>query len=61
METYQYDSLNRMVRAYLSDGNQIALTYDGYDGVLKAKDNNREVSFTYTILGSITSRTQGER
>lgn len=61
LETYQYDSLNRMVRAYLSDGNQIALTYDGYESVLKAKDNNREVNFTYTILGSITSRTQDNR
>ena len=61
METYQYDALNRMVRAYLSDGNQVALTYDGYDGVLKAKDSQREVNFTYTILGSMTSRTQDGR
>ncbi|NDO32794.1 RHS repeat protein, partial [[Clostridium] clostridioforme] len=61
METYQYDALNRMVRAYLSDGNQVALTYDGYDDVLKAKDSQREVNFTYTILGSMTSRTQDGR
>ena len=61
METYRYDALNRMVRANLSDGNQVALTYDGYDDVLKAKDNQREVTFTYTILGSMTSRTQEGR
>ncbi|NDO29494.1 hypothetical protein FMM82_15290, partial [[Clostridium] clostridioforme] len=43
------------------NGTQVGLTYDGYDGVLKAKDSQREVNFTYTILGSMTSRTQDGR
>lgn len=57
---YQYDALDRMVRAKLPDGNDIRLSYDGYQDVLHAEDNRTKVDFTYTILGSIASRTQGD-
>ncbi len=60
-EVYQYDKLNRMVRATLADGNEISLTYNGYQDVIHAKDKHTEVDFTYTILGSIATRTQGSR
>ena len=61
VETYQYDNLNRMIRAKLADGNEIQLTYDGYQDVIRAKDRKTEVDFTYTILGSLASRKQGNR
>ncbi len=61
VETYQYDSLNRLVKAKLADGNEIQLAYDGYEDVVHAKDRQTEVDFTYTILGSLESRTQDGR
>ncbi|XAV02841.1 hypothetical protein MKY04_12220 [Lysinibacillus telephonicus] len=42
-----------------SDGNDVQLQYDCYDDVIFAKDNHTQVSFDYTILGSLTSREQG--
>lgn len=59
VETYTYDKLNRMIKAKLGDGNEITLVYDAYDDIVHAKDKLTEVKFTYTILGSIASRTQG--
>ncbi|MBD5465426.1 MAG: hypothetical protein HDR22_06355 [Lachnospiraceae bacterium] len=61
VETYQYDSLNRLVKAKSADGNEIQLAYDGYKDVIHAKDKQTEVEFTYTILGSLASRTQDGR
>ncbi len=61
VEVYRYDKLNRLVGAKLSDGNEVQLVYDGYEDVLHAKDRHTEVDFTYTILGSLASRTQGGR
>ena len=61
VQTYQYDNLNRMVKACLADGNEIQFTYNAYQDVIHAKDKLTEVDFTYTILGSLASRTQGDR
>ncbi|RTQ91446.1 hypothetical protein EKG35_13450 [Lysinibacillus telephonicus] len=51
--------MHGLTRAKLSDGNDVQLQYDGYDDVVFAKDNHTQVSFDYTILGSLTSREQG--
>ena len=61
VDVYQYDALNRLVAARLADGNEIRLAYDGYEDVLHAEDKHSKVDFTYTILGSLASRTQGGR
>ena len=61
VETYKYDNLNRMIGVKLADGNEVQLTYDAYDNVLCAKDRKTQVEFTYTILGNIASRRQGNR
>ncbi|MFJ7888352.1 DUF6531 domain-containing protein [Lysinibacillus xylanilyticus] len=58
-EKYHYDSLNRLVRANLSDGNDVQLKYNAYENIVFAKDNHRQVTFDYTILGSLISREQG--
>ncbi|MFC9539006.1 hypothetical protein ACFTQ7_03890 [Lysinibacillus sp. NPDC056959] len=36
-EKFRYDNLNRLVRANLSDGNDVQLKYDAYDDVVFAK------------------------
>ncbi|MGE7911723.1 hypothetical protein [Lysinibacillus xylanilyticus] len=56
-----YDNLNRLVRANLSDGNDVQLKYDAYDDIVFAKDNHTQVSFDYTILGSLMSREQDRK
>lgn len=61
VETYSYDKLNRLINAKLADGNEVALTYNAYENIIHAKDKYTEVDFTYSILGNITSRTEGER
>jgi len=58
-EKYHYDSLNRLVRANLSDGNDVQLKYNAYDDIVIARDNHTQVAFDYTILGSLISREQG--
>ncbi|QPQ30160.1 DUF6531 domain-containing protein [Lysinibacillus sp. JNUCC 51] len=58
-EKFRYDNLNRLVRANLSDGNDVQLKYDAYDDVVFAKDNHTQVAFDYSILGSLLSREQG--
>ena len=61
MEAYTYDKLNRLVKAKLSDGNEVSFAYNSYEEVVLAKDNDSEIAFTYDILGNVTSRTEGER
>ncbi|MGE7950065.1 hypothetical protein [Lysinibacillus sp. NPDC093688] len=58
-EKYRYDNLNRLIRANLSDDNDVQLKYNAYDDVVFAKDNHTQVAFGYTILGSLMSREQG--
>ncbi|MGE7911738.1 hypothetical protein [Lysinibacillus xylanilyticus] len=58
-EKFRYDKLNRLIRANLSDGNDVQLKYNAYDDVVFAKDNHTQVAFDYTILGSLMSREQG--
>ncbi|MFJ8460749.1 RHS repeat-associated core domain-containing protein [Lysinibacillus xylanilyticus] len=58
-EKFRYDSLNRLIRANLSDENDVQLKYNAYDEVVFAKDNHTQVAFDYTILGSLVSREQG--
>lgn len=60
-ETYTYDKLNRLVKANLSDGNEVILAYNSYEDVILAKDKYSEIAFTYDNLGNIISRTEGER
>jgi RHS repeat-associated protein len=60
-QSYQFDALNRVTCANLADGNQIRLQYNGYDEVANAKDKHAEVSFTYTSLGSLKSRSRKGR
>ncbi|MEK4171428.1 RHS repeat-associated core domain-containing protein [Lysinibacillus sp. FSL L8-0312] len=51
--------MNRLVRANLSDGNDVQLKYNAYDDIVIARDNHTQVAFDYTILGSLISREQG--
>ncbi|WP_053486152.1 RHS repeat-associated core domain-containing protein [Lysinibacillus sp. FJAT-14745] len=51
--------MNRLVRANLSDDNDVQLQYNAYDDVVFARDNHTQVAFDYTILGSLISREQG--
>ena len=57
----EYDRHLNLSRVTLLDGNEIQLAYDGYEDVVHAKDRQTEVDFTYTILGSLESRTQDGR
>ncbi|MEX3745997.1 DUF6531 domain-containing protein [Lysinibacillus xylanilyticus] len=56
---FRYDNLNRLVRANLSDGNDVQLKYNAYEDIVFAKDNHTQVAFDYTILGSLKAREQG--
>ena len=58
VEAYTYDKLNRLIKAKAADGNEVSLTYNAYEEVIHAKDRHTEIDFTYSILGSMTSRTQ---
>ena len=61
VESYTYDKLNRLIKAKLSDGNEVTLAYNSYEDVVLAKDKYSEIAFTYDILGNLTSRTEGDR
>ncbi len=61
VERYTYDKLNLLIKANLSDGNEVTLAYNAYEDVVSAKDKYFEIVFTYDILGNIVSRVEGER
>lgn len=60
-DRFEYDALGRVTRMYAHDGNTVELGYDAYDSVTEARDAHRHVKMTYTPLGSLATRTEGER
>ena len=60
-QTMAYDQANRLVRLTEADGNVTQLKYNVYADVTWMKDKLREVSYTYTALGKIASRTELDR
>ncbi len=60
-DRFEYDALGRVIRVYAHDGNTVELGYDAYDSVTEARDAHRHVRMTYTPLGSLATRTEGER
>lgn len=60
-DRFEYDALGRATRVYAHDGNTVELGYDAYDSVTEARDAHRHVRMTYTPLGSLATRTEGER
>ena len=60
-DRFEYDALGRVTRVYAHDGNTVELGYDAYDSVTEARDAHRHVRMTYTTLGSLATRVEGER
>lgn len=60
-DRFEYDALGRVTRVYAHDGNTVELGYDAYDSVTEARDAHRHVRMTYTPMGSLATRTEGER
>lgn len=60
-DRFEYDALGRVTRVYAHDGNMVELGYDAYDSVTEARDAYRHVRMTYTPLGSLATRAEGER
>ena len=60
-QTMAYDAANRLIEHAAPDGNITHLKYNAYDDVVWIKDNEREISFTYTPLGSLETRTEQNR
>lgn len=60
-QTFAYDALMRLVQAQTSDGNKVAMTYDAYSNVLMLRDNQKEIHYSYSILGKMTSVEQDGR
>lgn len=56
-----YDKANRIVRYTAGDGGVAHLAYNATDDVIHFKDNDREISFSYSALGELTSRTERNR
>jgi len=61
IETMNYDQSNRLTRHTSDDGNTTNFKYNAYDDVVWMKDNEREIRFTYSPLGSLTSRIEQHR
>lgn len=55
---YTYDRADNLIRLEESDGNVHHFEYDAMGNMVNAKDNLREVSFTYGALGMLKSRIQ---
>jgi len=52
-QLFRYDVLGRIAEILTPDGNRLQLEYDAYDNVLRAKDKQHDVKYTYTPLGSL--------
>lgn len=55
---YAYDRADNLIRLEEPDGNVHHFEYDAMGNMVNAKDNLREVSFTYGALGMLKSRIQ---
>ncbi|OXG06473.1 RHS repeat-associated protein [Flavobacterium araucananum] len=55
---FSYDALDRVQQIVEKDSNIIEFAYDNYDDVLALKDNKNNIKFTYTPLGSLSTREQ---
>ena len=55
---YAYDRADNLIRLEEPDGNVHHFEYDAMGNMVHAKDNLREVSFTYGALGVLKSRVQ---
>ena len=53
-----YDLKGRINRVYDFDGNDIQLEYDGIDNVIRYRDKQKDVQYTYGGLWKLTSRTE---
>jgi YD repeat-containing protein len=60
-QTMAYDQANRLIQLNEPDGNVIELKYNAYNDVILVKDKKREISYTYTPLGKVASRTELDR
>ncbi|MCL1924048.1 MAG: DUF6531 domain-containing protein, partial [Defluviitaleaceae bacterium] len=61
LEKMKYDTANRLIEHTAPDGNITKLKYNAYTDVIYLKDNTKELNFTYTALGSISSRKEQQR
>lgn len=52
------DAKGRIIQIHNFDGNDIAFKYDELDNVVRYKDNQKDVKYTYRGLWRITSRTE---
>ena len=59
--TMAYDKANRLIQYISPDGNITHLKYNAYNNVVLLRDNEREISFTYTALGSMETRKERNR
>ena len=53
---YEYNALGNVVKVKLPDGNVLQLAYDQHGNVVHAKDNDRDVRFTYRDVNKLAAR-----
>lgn len=53
-----YDLNGRVEKVHDFDGNTIDLEYDGMDNIIRYRDKQKEVTYTYRSLWKLTSRTE---
>jgi len=56
----RYDLKRRIVYIADFDGNEIHLDYDGLDNIIRYRDKQKDVSYTYRGLYKLTSRTEAD-
>ena len=54
---YKYDAADRVIQAYLPDGNIVDYAYDNGGNVSSIKDLDRRIETRYNLFGDITERT----
>ncbi|MEP7171093.1 MAG: hypothetical protein ABI855_17125, partial [Bacteroidota bacterium] len=56
IQSFYYDTLNRVTGITKYDGNKVKLKYDSYEQVVYAEDAQHKVKFEYTPMGSLRMR-----
>lgn len=56
VQKFSYDPLGRVTQIIHPDHTSVQLRYNAYDEVIHAKDNDHDVKFAYTPLGSLKMR-----
>ncbi|NSL88091.1 hypothetical protein ECE50_014685 [Chitinophaga sp. Mgbs1] len=55
-QEFHYDTLGRLISVKQANGNEVRLQYNAYNNIIQINNQQQEVKYTYTAMGSLKQR-----